>query len=101
MGDEDWNADLPKDSEALQDRMDEIQLALSRMKMNMVKTSQIQNLLRAFEAKDRNLIEANRQRVDSWSIIHLTVMVSTTILQIYLLRSMFKHTGSDSRKTKT
>ena len=42
--DEDWNADLPKDSEALQDRMDEIQLALSRMKMNMVKTSQIQNL---------------------------------------------------------
>jgi len=78
-----------KDEGMLEDRVKEIQGKLQRMKLNMAKTSQIQNLLRAFEAKDRNLIEANRQKVDSWSIIHLTVMAGTAFLQVYLLRSMF------------
>ena len=99
--DDDWKSNLKQDSDILEDRMSEIQLALSRMKMNMVKTGQIQNLLRAFEAKDRNLIEANQQRVDSWSMIHLSVMVSTAVLQMYLLRSMFKHTGNNSPKSRT
>merc|ERR1711976_451542 len=84
---EEWKP--KKDEGMLEDRVKEIQSKLQRMKLNMAKTSQIQNLLRAFEAKDRNLIEANRQRVDSWSIIHLTVMAGTAFLQVYLLRSMF------------
>lgn len=89
--DEDWKNNIkPDDSGLLEDRVTEIQTALSRMKLNMAKTSQIQNLLRAFEAKDRNLIEANRQRVDTWSLIHLITMVTTAFLQVYLLRSMFK-----------
>jgi len=88
--DPDWKAKLKDDdSGLLEERVSEIQLALSRMKLNMAKTSQIQNLLRAFEAKDRNLIEANRSKVDTWSLVHLTVMVSTACLQVYLLRSMF------------
>lgn len=92
--DDDWKAQIkPDDSGLLEDRVNEIQTALSRMKLNMAKTSQIQNLLRAFEAKDRNLIEANKTRVDSWSLIHLSVMVGTAFLQVYLLRNMFRHTG--------
>ena len=68
----------------------------------MAKTSQIQNLLRAFEAKDRNLIEANRQRVDTWSMIHLATMVGTAFLQVYLLRSMFKTpAGGNYSRVKT
>lgn len=103
-----------KDEGMLEDRVKEIQGKLQRMKLNMAKTSQIQNLqtvfelvvkavfivffltfvfkhvlFRAFEAKDRNLIEANRNKVDSWSLIHLTVMAGTAFLQVYLLRSMF------------
>jgi len=93
----DFRAD---DSGLLEDRVSEIQLALSRMKLNMAKTSQIQNLLRAFEAKDRNLIEANRQKVDTWSVIHLVVMCSTAFLQVYLLRSLFAPNVS-SGKTRT
>lgn len=89
--DDDWKDKIkPDDSGLLEDRVTEIQTALSRMKLNMAKTSQIQNLLRAFEAKDRNLIEANRQRVDTWSLIHLVTMVTTAFLQVYLLRSMFR-----------
>jgi len=89
--DDDWKEGIkPDDSGLLEERVSEIQTALSRMKLNMAKTSQIQNLLRAFEAKDRNLIEANRQRVDTWSLIHLVTMVGTAFLQVYLLRSMFR-----------
>jgi len=93
--DDEWKKGIkPDDTGLLEDRVSEIQLALSRMKLNMAKTSQIQNLLRAFEAKDRNLIEANRHRVDTWSLVHLTVMISTAFLQVYLLRSMFNTQGS-------
>merc|ERR1711883_15935 len=100
--DDDWKENIkPDDSGLLEDRVSEIQLALSRMKLNMAKTSQIQNLLRAFEAKDRNLIEANRQRVDSWSLIHLSVMVGTAFLQVYLLRSMFNAQPNSKTSMKT
>merc|ERR1711879_779611 len=94
----DFRAD---DSGLLEDRVSEIQLALSRMKLNMAKTSQIQNLLRAFEAKDRNLIEANRAKVDTWSLIHLLVMCSTAFLQVYLLRSFFAPQTSSGSKVRT
>lgn len=101
--DDDWKDKIkPDDSGLLEDRVTEIQTALSRMKLNMAKTSQIQNLLRAFEAKDRNLIEANRQRVDTWSLIHLITMISTAFLQVYLLRSMFKTpTNTGYQRVKT
>merc|ERR1712110_477539 len=97
--DDGWREELKKDDTGLlEDRVSEIQLAMSRMKLNMAKTSQIQNLLRAFEAKDRNIIEANRDRVDRWSIIHLAVMFSTAFLQIYLLRHMFNAPNTRSGK---
>merc|ERR1712226_1092925 len=100
--DPDWKAKLKDDdSGLLEERVSEIQLALSRMELNMAKTSQIRNLLRAFEAKDRNLIEANRQRVDSWSIIHLTVMAGTAFLQVYLLRSMFATPTTGTKGMRT
>ena len=47
----DWKENLRQDSDILEDRMSEIQLALSRMKMNMVKTGQIQNLQEALKHK--------------------------------------------------
>jgi len=96
---EEWKP--KKDEGMLEDRVKEIQSKLQRMKLNMAKTSQIQNLLRAFEAKDRNLIEANRQRVDSWSIIHLTVMAATAFLQVYLLRSMFATPTNGTKGMRT
>lgn len=99
--DDDWIKKVkPDDSGLLEDRVTEIQTALSRMKLNMAKTSQIQNLLRAFEAKDRNLIEHNKQRVDNWSMVHLFTMVATAFLQVYLLRNMF-HSNTGGSRSKT
>lgn len=58
---------------------------------------QIQTLLRAFEARDRNIQESNFDTVNFWSIINLVVMMLVSAVQVYLVRSLFE----DKRKIRT
>lgn len=58
---------------------------------------QIQTLLRAFEARDRNIQDSNFDRVNFWSIVNLVVMMLVSAVQVYLVRSLFE----DKRKTRT
>ena len=39
-------------------------------------------MLRAFEAKDRSVMEHNYERVNFWSFVHLFAMVGTAVLQV-------------------
>ncbi|RXM91375.1 Transmembrane emp24 domain-containing protein 5 [Acipenser ruthenus] len=71
--------------------------AMNSVKARLGKSVQIQTLLRAFEARDRNLQESNSQRVNLWSITNLLVMVLVSGVQVYLLRSLFE----DKRKSRT
>uniref|UniRef100_A0A3B1JJ60 Transmembrane p24 trafficking protein 5 n=1 Tax=Astyanax mexicanus TaxID=7994 RepID=A0A3B1JJ60_ASTMX len=61
------------------------------------KSLQIQTVLRAFEARDRNLQESNYERVNVWSCTNVVLMVVVSCIQVYLLRSLF----DDKRKTRT
>ena len=56
--------------------------SLTSIKTNQGKTLQYQAMLRAFEAKDRSVMEHNYERVNFWSFIHLFAMVGTAILQV-------------------
>lgn len=67
------------------------------MKARLGKSLQIQTVLRAFEARDRNLQESNYERVNLWSCTNLVLMVIVSGVQVYLLRSLF----DDKRKTRT
>lgn len=58
---------------------------------------QIQTLLRAFEARDRNIQESNFDRVNFWSLVNLAVMMLVSAVQVYLVRSLFE----DKRKMHT
>jgi len=73
--------------------------SLSKIKTNHGKTLQYQAMLRAFEAKDRSVMEHNYERVNFWSLVHLCAMVGTAMLQVYMLRSMF-NTKQPMAKTK-
>lgn len=53
------------------------------------KTRQVQAVLRAFEARDRYLLEDNLWRVSFWSCLNLLVMLSVAATQIYTLRRLF------------
>jgi len=65
--------------------------------MNNAKTLQHQALLRAFEAKDRNIAERNLKRINFWSIVNIVVMLSVLGIQVLMVRNMF----TDNRKVRT
>jgi len=71
------------------DTVSNLKKFLTNIKSNQGKTLQYQAMLRAFEAKDRSVMEHNYERVNFWSFIHLFAMVGTAVLQVYMLRSMF------------
>ncbi|KAK2500599.1 hypothetical protein MC885_019236, partial [Smutsia gigantea] len=64
------------------------------IKSRLSKSGHIQTLLRAFEARDRNIQESNFDRVNFWSMVNLVVMVVVSAIQVYMLKSLFE----DKRK---
>ncbi|XP_072919690.1 transmembrane emp24 domain-containing protein 5 isoform X4 [Hemitrygon akajei] len=54
---------------------------INSVKARLSKSNQIQGLLRAYEARDRNLQEGNYDRVNFWSIVNLAVMLIVSGLQ--------------------
>ncbi|XP_026109953.1 transmembrane emp24 domain-containing protein 5-like [Carassius auratus] len=100
MGDgeesEDWKAYV-QGADLLDMKLEDIMDAINSVKSRLGKSLQIQALLRAFEARDRNLQESNYDRVNLWSCTNLVVMVIVSGVQVYLLRSLF----DDKRKTRT
>ncbi|XP_047442430.1 transmembrane emp24 domain-containing protein 5 [Mugil cephalus] len=78
-------------------KLEDIMDTINNVKSRLGKSAQIQTLLRAFEARDRNLQESNFDRVNFWSIVNLVVMMVVSTVQVYLVRSLFE----DKRKIRT
>ena len=74
-----------------------LQDTINSVKARLGKSAQIQTVLRAFEARDRNIQESNFERVNVWSVINMFVMVLVSGVQVYLLRSLF----DDKRRMRT
>ncbi|KAJ7332459.1 hypothetical protein JRQ81_014639 [Phrynocephalus forsythii] len=71
--------------------------SVNSVKARLSKSIHIQTLLRAFEARDRNIQESNFDRVNFWSMVNLAVMVIVSAVQVYMLKSLFE----DKRKIRT
>ncbi|XP_068599478.1 transmembrane emp24 domain-containing protein 5 [Brachionichthys hirsutus] len=93
---DDWK-EYVHGTDMLDMKLEDIIDTISSVKARLVKSVQIQTLLRAFEARDRNLQESNKDRVNFWSVVNLIVMVVVSGLQVYLVRSLFE----DKRKMRT
>ncbi|KAA0708807.1 Transmembrane emp24 domain-containing protein 5 p24 family protein gamma 2 [Triplophysa tibetana] len=93
---EDWKAYV-QGTDLLDMKLEDIMDTINSVKARMGKSLQIQTVLRAFEARDRNLQESNYERVNLWSCTNLVLMVIVSGVQVYLLRSLF----DDKRKTPT
>ncbi|KAJ8277833.1 hypothetical protein GJAV_G00080630 [Gymnothorax javanicus] len=78
-------------------KLEDIMDSINSVKARLGKSLQIQTVLRAFEARDRNLQESNFERVNLWSCTNLLVMLVVSALQVYLLRSLF----DDKRRSRT
>uniref|UniRef100_A0A8C5QF36 Transmembrane p24 trafficking protein 5 n=1 Tax=Leptobrachium leishanense TaxID=445787 RepID=A0A8C5QF36_9ANUR len=77
-------------------KLEDILESINGVKGRLSKSLQIQTLLKAFEARDRNIQESNCDRVNFWSIVNLVVMVTVSVIQVYMLRSLFE----DKRKSR-
>ncbi|XP_056620383.1 transmembrane emp24 domain-containing protein 5 [Triplophysa dalaica] len=93
---EDWKAYV-QGTDLLDMKLEDIMDTINSVKARLGKSLQIQTVLRAFEARDRNLQESNYERVNLWSCTNLVLMVIVSGVQVYLLRSLF----DDKRKTRT
>ena len=45
--------------------------------------------VRMSESRDRHVAEANFERVNTWSVVHIGVMVVTAVAQVLVVRSLF------------
>ncbi|XP_072025926.1 transmembrane emp24 domain-containing protein 1-like isoform X2 [Amphiura filiformis] len=73
--------------------IDEIQTSLDIVKEHLRKAQQHQRMWRNIEFRDRYVAERNYERVAFWSILTCVVMITTFIVQVFMIRSLFSGTG--------
>ncbi|XP_070765402.1 transmembrane emp24 domain-containing protein 5 [Enoplosus armatus] len=93
---DDWK-EYVHGTDILDMKLEDIMDAINNVKARLGKSVQIQTVLRAFEARDRNLQESNFDRVNFWSVVNLIAMMLISAVQVYLVRSLFE----DKRKVRT
>ncbi|KAM9001102.1 transmembrane emp24 domain-containing protein 5 [Sarcophilus harrisii] len=93
---EDWKKYV-MGTDTLDMKLEDILESINSIKSRLSKSGHIQTMLRAFEARDRNIQESNFDRVNFWSMVNLGVMVVVSAIQVYMLKSLFE----DKRKNRT
>lgn len=67
----------------------DIQDSIHTVKAHLAKARQVQEILRSFEARDRNLAEECFFKVNVWSCFQIFAMVVVGAIQVIMLRSLF------------
>ncbi|XP_040025443.1 transmembrane emp24 domain-containing protein 5 [Gasterosteus aculeatus] len=93
---EDWK-EYVQGTDVLDMKLEDIMDTINNVKARLGKSVHIQTVLRAFEARDRNIQESNFDRVNFWSVVNVVVMTMISAVQVYLVRSLFE----DKRKLRT
>ncbi|XP_060946497.1 transmembrane emp24 domain-containing protein 1-like [Limanda limanda] len=69
--------------------LEDIRATMDSVYQRLERSRQVQASLRAFEARDRFLLEDNLWRVTFWSCLNLLVMLTVAASQIYTLQRLF------------
>ncbi|KAM4598718.1 transmembrane emp24 domain-containing protein 1-like [Polymixia lowei] len=85
---EEW-ADLAAPESMVDYKLEDIRASMDTVYRDLERSRQVQTVLRAFEARDRYLLEDNLWRVSFWSCLNLLVMLTVGVTQIYTLRRLF------------
>ena len=73
---------------------------MEKIKDQLQKCVQTQRTFSAIESRDRSLLEDNFERVNFWSAVHLSVMVTASIINVFLIRRLFTDTRPTRMATK-
>ncbi|XP_070836834.1 transmembrane emp24 domain-containing protein 1-like [Chaetodon trifascialis] len=90
-GQDDW-ADVAVTESMVEYKLQDIRATMDSVYRHLERSRQVQTVLRAYEARDRYLLEDNLWRVSFWSCLNLLVMLTVAVTQIYTLRRLFDDT---------
>lgn len=88
-GDEEWAGLEEPDGSMLEYKLEDIRETMDSLHRRLERSRQMQTVLRAFEARDRNLLEDNLWRVSFWSCASVLVMLCVALTQVYTVRKLF------------
>lgn len=83
-----WDA-VAKEDSLLEYTLNDIRTSMETVRRHLDRTRLLQAALRAYEARDRYLLEDNLWRVSFWSCVLLLVMLGVASAQIYTLKKLF------------
>ncbi|EPQ03301.1 Transmembrane emp24 domain-containing protein 1 [Myotis brandtii] len=86
---EGW-AEVVEPEEMLDVKMEDIKESIETMRTRLERSIQMLTLLRALEARDRNLQEGNLERVTFWSAVNVAVLLLVAVLQVCTLKRFFQ-----------
>ncbi|KAM5238723.1 transmembrane emp24 domain-containing protein 1 [Ctenodactylus gundi] len=86
---EGW-AEAVEPEELLDVKMEDIKEAMETVRTRLERSIQVLTLLRALEARDRNLQESNLGRVNFWSAASVAVLLVVGVLQVCTLKRFFQ-----------
>ncbi|XP_070774731.1 transmembrane emp24 domain-containing protein 1-like isoform X2 [Enoplosus armatus] len=81
-GDEEWAGLEEPDGSLLEYKLEDIRESMESLHRRLERSRQMQTVLRAFEARDRNLLEDNLWRVSFWSCASVLVMLCVALTQV-------------------
>ncbi|XP_068606386.1 transmembrane emp24 domain-containing protein 1a [Brachionichthys hirsutus] len=90
-GGDEWE-DMALAESLVEYRLDDLRVRLDSVYRRLERSLQTQTVLRAFEARDRYLLEDNLWRVSFWSCLNLLVLLAVAATQICTLRRLFDNT---------
>lgn len=83
--------------------LDDFKVILEKLGENLDRSRNLQTVLKMYEARDRNIVESNFDRVNFLSGVQLAIMLIVGFVQVFLIRSLFEdrsHRGG-AIKSKT
>lgn len=88
-GDEEWAGLEEPEGSLLEYKLEDIRDSMDSLYRRLERSKQMQTVLRAFEARDRNLLEDNLWRVSFWSCASVLVMLCVALTQVFTVRKLF------------
>ncbi|MBN3299587.1 TMED1 protein, partial [Amia calva] len=95
-GQDDWSQ-MTEPESLLEYKLEDIRESVESVHRRLERSMHFQNVLRAYEARDRILQDDNLWRVTFWSCLNMLVLLVVAMVQVYTLRSLFE----DKKKVRT
>lgn len=90
--DGEWGSDENMDFDKVQAfevKAEDVQEIVNSVRNHLNKVRHLQDLIKSTEARDRNIAEENYFKVNTFSMVQITIMILVGLIQVVMVRSLF------------